>query len=551
MSYSIKTGTGSGTGLETASRFWKNHLSADISSPKLTDSGIPLDIRDGKVAFSEPETHCMVCGVSGRGKTRRELYPTVIMSARAGRSLVIADMKGEIYRNTASEVRRCGHDIKVINLRKPSVSDRFSPLALVQRYWKDGYINRAILLLKDVCTLITAKIHSDRDRFWEFAAQDAIMGFALLLLERDYPLTFDNIHSLLNQYYQNKASRADIIRALDTESESYRRLSTIISLDSDTTLSCIVSEVNSALTCYVDQVDVRNLLSDSDIELTDIGQNPTAVYLICPDESTALYGIASLFVEQCYSELVNFADNSMENKLPVKVDFLLDEFGSFVGADWPSKLTAARSRGIRFIIAIQSLSQLSSRYGDNGARTIMANCRTLVYMGGRDIRLMNEISALSGFREDERTGLEKPALSITDLSRLKAGEIVVLDDSGLPFIGHLPDWEAWGITDRLPYTDSVHIPKAEKIVSLRDVLGITDSTEPEEDTPENWFESSAIHDDEDLPKNNANNDISIEELIRKLNSDPALNERLRECLDENHRASKRTVNIDDDDELPF
>lgn len=552
MSYSIKTGTGSGTGLETSSRFWKNHLSAGLSSSKLDDSGIPLDVKDGKVAFSGPEAHCMVCGVSGRGKTRRELYPTVIMSARAGRSLVIADMKGEIYRNTASEVRRCGHDIKVINLRKPSVSDRFSPLALVQRYWKDGYINRAILLLKDVCTLITAKIHSDRDRFWEFAAQDAIMGFALLLLERKYPLTFDNIHGLLNQYYQNKASRADIIRALDIESESYRRLSTIISLDSDTTLSCIVSEVNSALTCYVDQEDVRNLLSDSDIELTDIGRKPTAVYLICPDESTALYGIASLFVEQCYSELVNFADNSRENRLPVKVDFLLDEFGSFVGSDWPSKLTAARSRGIRFIIAIQSLSQLSSRYGDNGARTIMANCRTLVYMGGRDIRLMNEISALSGFREDERTGLEKPALSITDLSRLRTGEIVVLDDSGLPFIGHLPDWEAWGITDRIPYTRSFHIPKPVRYVSLRDVLGITDSTELDQDTSESISEDRAVPKDGDLFEDEVKNTLTIEALICKLNSDPELNERLRECLDRNHKTSERTVNNnDDDDELPF
>ena len=357
MSYSIKTGTGSGTGLETTSRFWKNHLSADITSPKLTDSGIPLDIRDGKVAFSEPETHCMVCGVSGRGKTRRELYPTVIMSARSGRSLVIADMKGEIYRNTASEVRRCGHDIKIINLRMPAISDRFSPLSLAQRCWNDGNTNRATLLLKDICNLITAKIHSDRDRFWEVAAQDAIMGFALLLLEKKLPLSFDNIHALFNQYYQARGLRTEMIQALDMEAESYRRLSTLVNLDSDTTLSCIVSEVNSALSCYVDQADVRNLLSDSDIELTDIGKKPTAIYLICPDESTALYSIASLFVEQCYSELVNFADNSQENRLPVKVDFLLDEFGSFVGSDWPSKLTAARSRGIRFVIAIQSLSR--------------------------------------------------------------------------------------------------------------------------------------------------------------------------------------------------
>ena len=78
------------------------------TSPNIDSTLIEMFIAymNGKVAISEPENHCMVSGVSGKGKTRRELYPTVILSARAGRSMVIADMKGEIYRNTAEEVRR-------------------------------------------------------------------------------------------------------------------------------------------------------------------------------------------------------------------------------------------------------------------------------------------------------------------------------------------------------------------------------------------------------------------------------------------------------------
>lgn len=543
MSYSIKTGTGSGTGLETTARFWKNHRSVNMEDTKLKYSGIPLDVKDGKVAFSEPETHCMVCGVSGRGKTRRELYPTVILSARAGRSFVIADMKGEIYRHTAAEVSLCGHDIRVINLRTPSKGDRFNPFALVQSYWDNGDRSRAMILLKDICSLVTSKVHSERDKFWEIAAMDAIMGFALLLLDREAPLTFDNIHSLFNQYFACKDSRTEFNKAFNkVDAEAIRRLATVANLESDVTLSCIVSEVNSSLSCYIDQPDIRDLLSGSDFELTDIGRRPTAVYFICPDESTSLYGIASLFVEQSYSELIRYADEREDNRLPVKVDFILDEFGAFVGSDWPSKLTAARSRGIRFILAIQSMSQIVARYGENGARTIMANCRTLVYMGGRDIRLMSEISTLSGYKEDPHTGLEKPVLSLNDLMNLKTGEIVVLDDSGLSYIGHVPDWLEWNIRDKARLADKKRRFIPDDPVDLKKLLGIPGDAEHKQEEQEYDSGNPDPTDDEDP------SDEDTDRLLRAL-ADEALRD--PDAVRETEEFLKNTRNVDDDDDLPF
>lgn len=489
MAYSIKPITCSRTGLESQARFWKEHKSISINSKDLNESGIPLDVRGNEVAISKSENHCMICGVSGRGKTRRELYPTVIMAARAKRSIVIADMKGEIFRNTAEEVKRCGHEVKVINLRNPQDSDRFSPLALVKYYWDSGDHSRATILLKDICTIVTEKIHSDRDMFWEVAAQDAIAGFGLLLLEKGNPLTFENIHSLFNEYFRSKDDRTLFNSAFDTNAESYKRLSTIINIEADNTLSCIVSEVNASLSPLVDQKSVRDLLSGSEIDLKNIGDKPTAIYIVCPDESTSLHGIASLFVEQCYSELVAYADSRDDNRLPVNVDFVLDEFGSFVGSNWPGKLTAARSRGIRFILAIQAMSQIVERYGENGARTIMSNCRTLTFMGGRDIRLINEISMLSGTQIDDRTGIERSVLSINELSTLKTGEIVVLDDSGLPYIGHVPDWEIWGIKNKTGSLEVNHNRTETEPVNLKTLLGISEENDQEIDDYEPEIES--------------------------------------------------------------
>ena len=445
-----------------------------MDTPTLTDSGIPLNVKDKDVYISSPESHCLVCGASGKGKTRRVLYPLVTMSARAGRSMVIADMKGEIYRNTAKEVKNCGLDVKVINLRNPSTGNRYNPFSLIQQYWNQGNESRATILLKDIVELLIQDIKSSKDRYWENAAKDVIIGIALLLLEKNMPLSFGTINDSFNEISKrfDPYEKDDLGDFMETEKyidykslltdgpNSGRRLYSWLSLDSNVTKSCINSEVGCVLSKYVDQADLRDLLSYSDINMTDLGKKPTAIYFICPDESTALYDIASLFVEQCYSELINYADTREENRLKVKVDFILDEFGAFVGSDWPSKLTAARSRGIRFVLALQNLSQLTARYGTENARTIETNCRTLLFLGGRDLELISTLVAYA--KEDSQ-------ITGQTLMQLKMGDVAILDDAGTTYLGHLPDWSAWNISERTALCTTKRKPAAPYKVDFSDL----------------------------------------------------------------------------------
>ena len=268
--------------------------------------------------------------------------------------------------------------------------------------------------------------------------------------------------------------------------------------------------------------------------------------MFCPHVRFS-YCNCHLLSQLWYSELINFADSTEGNRLPVKVDFILDEFGSFVGSDWPSKLTAARSRGIRFVLAIQALSQMVARYGESGARTIMANCRTLVYMGGRDLRLLNEISMLSGTCLDKRTGIERPVLSINDLSTLPMGEIVVLDDSGLPYIGHLPEWSNWEILGCTSHQKSVQTDEeADPPVSLRTLLGISADT-PRQDIPEEPLPSQEA-DQEDALEKAVKRGVTIQTILQRLDSDTEFEEQLQRLLEEKDRS---VTKIDDDDDLPF
>ena len=153
MPYSLITNY-SEMGNKTGNKFLNHCNEVSIQSKKVSFSGIPLDVSNGRATISEPEHHCLICGTSGRGKTRRVLYPMAVLSARSRHSLIVIDPKGELYRHCSNEIRRCGHDVRILNLRNPSQGDRWSSLSLIQKYWDEGKTGRAMVLLKSVATII-------------------------------------------------------------------------------------------------------------------------------------------------------------------------------------------------------------------------------------------------------------------------------------------------------------------------------------------------------------------------------------------------------------
>ena len=458
-------------GIESARAFRNRHDVVRKDDKNLGSSGIPLDEYDGKVSHSKNDEHCLIVGSTGTGKSRRLMMPGIVMSARAGRSLLIMDVKGELYAHTAKVVREAGHDVRVINLRNPICGCRFNPLKRIQELWMMQCKSAATLLLRDVGRVITASLAHDRDSYWQLSTIEAFMGFAILIMENGYTLTFAAVHALFNEWMRKKDVWEVMRPMFDSQAESYKHLSTIINLTADTTVSCITSTFNVAMSPFVDSEDVRDMLGESDFMLEDIGQRKMAVYLIVPDESLSLYSIASVFVDQTYSSLIRVSNAYADGKLSIPVDFYLDEFGTISGLDWSNKLAAARSRNVRFFLAIQDLSQLTEKYGEYPAKTIMSNCKTLVFLGGRDLELMSTISWLSGKKSNG-----KPVISIVELNEIKPGTIVVIDGPK-PFYGHLPDWVEWHIPELSCVDDNERDLIVQRIPELTDLLSPSDKKE--------------------------------------------------------------------------
>ena len=70
------------------------------------------------------------------------------------------------------------------------------------------------------------------------------------------------------------------------------------------------------------------MLSASDINISKIGFEKTALFLILPDEKTTINFIVSIFIKQLYQCLIDTAQSTQTGALPVRVNFLLDEFAN-------------------------------------------------------------------------------------------------------------------------------------------------------------------------------------------------------------------------------
>lgn len=88
---------------------------------------------------------------------------------------------------------------------------------------------------------------------------------------------------------------------------------------------------------------------------------------------------------------VRYADSQSDRRCAVPVNFILDEFnnigkigGAEDGSDFAKTLSTCRSRGIRVMLAIQSISQLQNRYPDKLWGEILGNCDIHLMLGCTD-----------------------------------------------------------------------------------------------------------------------------------------------------------------------
>ena len=430
--------------------------SVELNAKKFEAGGVPL-VNDGKVAHvDDGEFHTLVLGATGSGKTQMFIMPTTKILAKAGESLVITDPKGEIYKETGNLLKAYGYNVIILNFRNPQEGNAWNPLALPYHYYKAGNSDKATELLNDLAINILYEAdNKSGDPFWEKTAADYFSGLILGLFddakEEEVNLNSVNLMSTVGEdRFGSSTYIKEYFNTKDPSSSAFASAASTIMAPNDTKNS-IVSVFKQKIKIFTSKEQISEMMSYSDFDMSNIGKEKTAVFLIIQDEKTTYHPLATTFIKQCYESLIDVAQQN-NGMLPIRTNFLIDEFANMPPiTDITTMITAARSRHIRFNLMIQNFAQLDDVYGENQAETIRGNCGNLIYLITGELKALEEISKLCGEIKIKQKGSDvketRPLVSISELQVMPRWHVIIKRQGTMPFKTKLtPDYQTeWNI----------------------------------------------------------------------------------------------------------
>ena len=416
----------------------KKHFDVWNINSNLPSGGVPVTYYGGKHYYDSSSAHTLIIGSTGSGKSVSFIIPLIFNLASAGESMVINDTKGELYSYTADYLKERGYEIKIINLRDALASDGWNPLHLPYKYYKEGNIDEAGDLIENFASSLTQNL-SSKDMYWEKSSNAVLVALCYAIIEDAERESQVNLYSIYNLLVEHGAKNIGRENSLNKYFDD-RPFGNIAknsyatgSFAKGETRATLFSVLATVIKMFSD-IGIANLTSRTDFELDNIGKKKTAIFLIIPDEKKSRHGLASLFIDQCYQALVNTAQSYGDGKMPIRTNFILDEFANMPPiSSISNKVTVSRSRNIRFYFVIQDFSQLKETYKEE-AGTIKSNCNNWVYLLTADNDTAKEISArlgkytISTSRISTSSRLEQSDFNISNDKSLLGRELLTPDE---------------------------------------------------------------------------------------------------------------------------
>ena len=412
--------------------------------------GIPVlaDEDEKAVYVDSHDSHTLVIGATGSKKTRLIVMPTVRLLGWAGESMVISDPKAEIYNRTAKELERGGYQIMVLNFRNPTLGNAWNPLSIPYHFYREGDIDRTCEMVNDIAKNLLAADDTSKDPFWQNSAADMFFGLVLILFKMcrdnelsDMTVNISNVLRLRRQLFDKSNPASSPIWRYIKDNEIIAPALSGIVLTAKDTRAGILSTFDQKVRYFVYQPNLMDMLANNSNILDHIEKDKSAIFLIMPDEKTTYHPLISLFIKQSYEYLIYKAQSTKNGQMKIRLNYILDEFSSLPTIkDFPSMITAARSRNIRFCLIIQSKHQLKQRYGDE-SETIRSNCTNWIFLTSREVPLLEEISTLCGRKHDGRI----PLISVFSLQHLDKdkGQALMLSGRKRPYYAQLTIFGSW------------------------------------------------------------------------------------------------------------
>jgi len=413
------------------------------------------NVKEALIDSSESNT--LIVSNTGSGKTRRVLSPYILSCIKALESFVCHDPKGELYMFFIELLKQYGYDIFVINLREPFKGHRFNILQKAAQLYKDGNEDRALEIASNIAESIYSVIVDKQDPYWTEVAKSLFLCYFIMAVDLYPPeeVSLKTIYRVHIEGMLKVGSSSALAVYLDAHknSKAYEHGIYTVTAPNDTRNS-IFAVFSGGISRLIINDAISDTLSDSSLGIENISNDkkPTAVFIVTRDEAPGTYStVVASIINLIYTSLIDQAQSREGLCLPRRVHFILEEFGNIAPLNnINNMLTASRSRGIRIVAVVQSLSQLDLIYDEKMSRNLIGNFHNLIYMNSTDMELVEIISKRCGTYINPYTNSSEPLLSPNFLTHLdkKRGETLMLMDRNYPYIAYLPDMSCY--TDIVP-----------------------------------------------------------------------------------------------------
>lgn len=372
-----------------------------------------------------------------------------------------------------------GYKVHVIDFNTPKKSDRYNPLQSIINAVNENRIDDAQNCVWDFVTFLVEK-NDHSEPIWT-NGECAVIAAAVMCVVYDnqsHPeyQNLTNVYSFIANMCKtvNKVMPIDAYMQKLPDSHPAKSLMAIAKIAPDKMGGSFFTSALTTLRLFITN-DMYSLTRESEFSLDDIGKEPKqALFFILPDQKATYYPIVTLIVAQQYDQLVSYA-KTRGNRLPHRVNFILDEFGNFAAIDkFQTKMTVSGGYGIRWNLFIQDFNQLIDVYGQEVAKIIQGNCHYWIYLHSQDNSTNEEISKSMGKYTTSTYSLggstqkyaapsssaniqlsERSLLNPDEVAKIKRPYQIVLSPDS-PAVMYSPDISQWTFNTMLGMGDKAH-----------------------------------------------------------------------------------------------
>ncbi len=402
---------------------------------KVEKSGLPIMYDKGNLYIDSKESHNLIIGSTGSGKTQTIILPMLKLSMKAKESIIIHDPKGELYEKVAQSLKKENYNVLVLDFDDSRYGNNWNPLSIVSKLYNDNNKDKALDLIEDIgYYLFTDNNTKEIDPFWTNSTINYFTGLALYLLENSKEeITIKDITNLANSLNE-KGKSEEFLKNINKSSTIYLKLVGTLKTAPETRES-IISVFNQKIERYISKENLNDMLSSIDFDYSDIVNKKTAIFIISGLNHQSR-SLIPLFINQIIDTVSIYGTNKK------RINVLLDEFDSLIPIkDFALKLNFCRSLNIRITVAIQSYIHLANLYSKEDVEILKMCFGNIVYLLSEDIYTLEEISKACGKNKN------KPLISVPELKTIEIFEAIILMSRSMPFKTKLlPDYKIkWNV----------------------------------------------------------------------------------------------------------